>query len=407
LVPDLLLGYDAALDRAERWFARKVMLSAAFTVEMASTMRQEYQAVFDLLLSEARRLVAERGDDIDAWHADWRAGQRPPGYRGQVVYTLSLLEAFAARPAQNRDQREAEAATGLALLFQLYVDCDDQAMLEASEDRTQTLLDILIQDREKVLPDIVELVAALGPDVVTHLVEMLDPDDYGWGVVRVTRAIERLASMYPGSCDPAAPRLIDVIHDNQSDFVLEGASAALEAIGTAAVQPMVQHVRDNDTSRRIYLTGSLGEIPTEEAAQALLDLLVDDPGVEEMHVSSLMDIGSASAIEPLHAQWEKEKDPGSLLAEALLVLCELNGVEKPALPQWRRAVAEQHKRMDDLRLHGFPAFGRSITLAGEEPPPPPVPDPRHKPKQRSVRAAKKVSKKERKKRARQRRRRKK
>jgi HEAT repeat protein len=403
VIRTLLLGYDAALDLAERWFGREIRLSAAFTEEMISTTRQEYRGVFDMLLREARRLMEERGDRVPAWRAAWDAGQRPPGYRGQAAYTLCLLEAFAAHPAQTRDQREDETGLGLALLFQLYVDRDDQALLEGAEEEVGTLLSILAEDRENVLPDIVERVAALGPDVVPLLVDMLDPDAFGWGIIRATRAIERLASLHRGSCDAAAPRLVAVVHDKQGDFLLEGASAALEAIGPAAVEPIIEHIRDDDLSRQIYLTGSLGEIPTESAAQALLGLLADGAPVEEMLVSGLMAVGSPSAIEPLYAQWQENPDEGSLLEEALLVLCEVNGVEKAELPEWRRAVSEQYKRLDDLRLHGFLAYEQEAILAEEEPRPPLAPASRKEPKQRSVRAPKRVGKKERKRRARQRR----
>ena len=69
-----------------------------------------------------------------------------------------------------------------------------------------------------MLPDIVERVAALGPDVVPLLVDMLDPDAFGWGIIRATRAIERLASLHRGSCDAAAPRLVAVVHDKQGEL---------------------------------------------------------------------------------------------------------------------------------------------------------------------------------------------
>ena len=61
------------------------------------------------------------------------------------------------------------------------------------------------------------------------------------------------------------------------------------------------------------------------------------------------------------------------------MLCELNGVEKPELPaggagQW----TEEYRRLDNLRLYGFPTFEREAILADEEPRPSLAPASRHK-----------------------------
>ena len=83
-------------------------------------------------------------------------------------------------------------------------------------------------------------------------------------------------------------------------------------------------------SRQIYLTGVLGEIPVESATQVILEKIEAGESIGEMELGSLADIGSASAIEPLYQMWK----PGDhLLAEFLLILCELNGVQKPELPE--------------------------------------------------------------------------
>ena len=82
----------------------------------------------------------------------------------------------------------------------------------------------------------------------------------------------------------------------------------------------------------------LGQIPTESSARAILDWIAEGDEVDEMQVYTLSSIGSPSAIEPLYALWEPDD---ALLAEHLLILCELNGVEKPELAEWRRLVAVQ------------------------------------------------------------------
>jgi hypothetical protein len=124
---------------------------------------------------------------------------------------------------------------------------------------------------------------------------------------------------------------------------------------------MMERMRDDDISRQIYLTYSLGQIPTESAAQAILGWIADGQPVEEMHITSLETIGSSLAIEPLSALWDSGHPLDTLLAEALLVLCELNDVQRPQLSDWRR-VSEAEEERFSLNLA---AFGTQVTLTGQ------------------------------------------
>jgi hypothetical protein len=133
---------------------------------------------------------------------------------------------------------------------------------------------------------------------------------------------------------------------------------------------MIERMRDDDISRQIYLTYSLGQIPTESAAQAILDWIADGQPVEEMHITSLNDIGSPLAIEPLAELWESGHVLDTLLDEALLVLCELNGVKRPQLSEWRR-VSEAEEERFSLNLMGLRTqvrlTGQAPGLAWDEP----------------------------------------
>jgi hypothetical protein len=186
-------------------------------------------------------------------------------------------------------------------------------------------------------------------------------------MVRIMQVIERLARSHPESCDAFIPTLIETINDWQSDYVLEPCSDALQAIGPAAVEWIAPRLYDGDTASQIYLTYTLAEIPTESAAQAILDWIAENEIVEEMHATSLADIGSPSAIETLYELWE----PGdALLAEQLLILCELNGVQKPELDEWRRLVIAADKRTDQVTSQVMLDFlGRSKFVKMSQPSP--------------------------------------
>lgn len=364
-------GFDAVLERITWWLGSEPELSEECVEGLARAFKRGYKDTFRVLLREARRIIEQRSDDLEEWQATWEAGDRPEGYRRRVLFTVLILKAFAVSPDPHLEQCIRESSLGLALLCQLSIDRDDQARLNAAEDQTETLLAILVEDRENVLPDVIERVAALGPEIGPRLVAMFAPDDAGWGPIRIARAIERTARLYPGSCDAAIPVLLEAIKGSHGDYLLEACSDALEAIGPAAVQPMAERMRDDDDARQIYLTYSLGEIPTEGAARAILDWIADGLPVGEMQITSLADIGSPSAIEPLRGLLKSGgRHQSSLLAEALLVLCELNGVQRPELPEWRRIVEASEARqsqalagiMSQIKLADSAAVGEPSSV---------------------------------------------
>ena len=359
-------GLEAILDRAKRWLNADLQVSETCLDDLEHAFDHKYAGVFEILRSEARRLVAERGDDIAGWQATWAAGERPAGYRRRALYTLHTLEAFAGLPQTFVRRRAQESLMGLGLLLQLSIDQDDQAWLEAATDKTEALLAILAEPREHVLPDIVERVAALGPEIAPRLIDLLDPEDFGWGAIRIAHTIERIARLHPGSCDAAIPKLIETIHDEQGDYLKEAASDALEAIGAPAVELILQHLRSaRDLSRQIYLTGVLGQIPVESASEIILDKIRAGQPIEEFELTILSDIGSPAAIEPLSQLWK----PGdALLAEQLLILCELNGVQKPELPEWRRLVKADEERLEKILEGDFDLLEGLKNLANPERP---------------------------------------
>ncbi len=335
-------GFNAMGRRAAEWLGQLPRLSGESLDLLETAFRQESSAVFDILSAEAQRLVDARGDDVAGWRAAWQRGESPPGYRRQALMTLTLLHAFAARPASRARVRKDENVMGFAMLCQLSVDRDDLAQLE-EDDQAETLLAILSDDRQYVLPDIVERVAALGPSIAPRLIEMIDPDSWSWGMIRIIETIAQLARQFPGSCDEAVPLLVETVDDKQGDFLLEACETALVAIGPAAVGALAEAIRDDDISRQIYLSGALAHIPTERAARELIDWIESSAGAEEYQIEALKDIGHPAAIDLLYEWWE----PGDyLLSEALLVLCEVNGIHAPELPEWRDDVAEQDEEIE-------------------------------------------------------------
>ncbi len=340
-------GFDAVVDRIYGWLGRRLPVSPDTYNRLRSAFAKPRINIFALLLGEAQRLMHKRGDNVAAWRAAWEAGESLVGYRLQVVYTLALLEAFAVERAVGGEQRQAEAAMGLALLAQLGVDRDDQGRLETTTDELIMLLGILTENREHILPTVVDRLVEMGPAVLPGLVSLLSPAHYGWGATRALQIVTRLARRHPGSCDALIPFIIEMIFEGQGDFACEAAAEALAVIGPVAVAPITQHLDDGDSTRYIYLTGALSEISTDASAQALLKYVPLDEEPDEMEIVNLADTGSLIALELLYRLAKRYPD-NPILAGSLLLLCALHGVDKPELSQWREFVEAEDARMDAL-----------------------------------------------------------
>jgi hypothetical protein len=340
-------GFAAVMGRIVNWLGRGLPVSPDAYVRVRLAFAKPRINMFTLLLGEAWRLLHKRGDDVAAWRAAWEAGEELVGYRLQVVYTLALLEAFAAERPVSGEQRQAEAAMGLALLAQLGVGRDDQRRLETTPDELIMLLAILTENRENILPSIVDRLVDMGPAVLPGLVPLLSPTQYGWGATRALKMVTRLARRHPGSCDVLIPFLIEMIFEGQGDFACEDAAEALAVIGPPAVAQIAQHLDDGDSTRQIYLAGALSEIPTDASAQVLLEYVPVDEEPDEMETVNLADTGSRIALEPLYRLAQRYPD-NPVLAGSLLVLCALHDVDKPELSQWRELVIANDERMEAL-----------------------------------------------------------
>jgi len=402
LASDVMRGEDSlenALEAAQWWIGFPPRISEECLNQLRTYSDLGHENVLPTLLEEARRIVREQDGDAQAWLEAWDRGEPTKGYKRYAVYVPTLLGALAGMPKAARKLRRTEGAFGLAMVCALSVQKHDELAIDNATDRIRTLMGVLVDSRENVLPDIMDQISAVGPDIAPKLIESLDPSTSEWGLIRTTRAIERLAREHSGSCDQAVDRLIGLINDEAGDFLLEAASDALRAIGPPAVPVIARSLPSDDSARDIYLTGVLGDIPTEASAQAVLSLIKEDQPIDESYIEKLQEIGSPAAIEPLCSYWRAVSQQEAAvelvdLAETLLVLCEVNGVERPEIKDWRRVIKAREEQKREFAGVWQTVAGNVAGGAEAEHSPLSLPT-----RQGSTRKAKTVSKQEKKKRA--------
>ncbi len=332
---------DEALFLVDDWLQQEIPYSDIFEEAYDEAAGQEYAGLLPHLLAEFERVGAACGDDLPAWQAEWPSGQPPDGYGWRMGYAHQLLRLLAEHPPKHRTQYRRAVALGLALLAQAMIDQNDEAQLRTTSNeliRQAVLLNILGSPRPNVLPDVVSQVAALGPGIMPHLIDILQGEHF-WAWPRTLQVIAELAQTNPGATEAAIPAILDLIDEGQSDYVLEPVEMALVAIGLAVIAPAAARLGQVDYVYDIYICSTLANIPTPASANALLSYIASKPAMEEHEAEVLADLGHPAAIPFLRDRFDWRDDP--LLCTVLYKLALLNGYTGPELAEWRAvAVAD-------------------------------------------------------------------
>jgi hypothetical protein len=338
VMPD---GPGEVLWLLDDWLYQEVPYSETFEDAFNEAASESYADVLPLILTELERVAAERGDDLSAWLEEWRTTERPDGYRWRVLYAYHVIATLADHPPLGEKQYQEAVALSTALLGQALTDQNDEAMLQAALDepaRQRVLLDILGSPRQNAMPDVVSQVAALGPGVVSDLIDIL-VDGHFWALPRALEALTQIARAHPGAADAAIPAILDLIEDDQSDYVLEPAGDALVAIGPAMIGPAAARLGQVDFAYDIYVCYALGETPTQASAEALLSHIAVKQTLEEYEAEALANLGHASAI-PFLKEYYLPDDP--ILGTILYSLGVLTDYDGPELAEWRAVALGQY-----------------------------------------------------------------
>ncbi|MEJ2556035.1 MAG: hypothetical protein P8186_07385 [Anaerolineae bacterium] len=325
-------GPDEVLWQLDDWLQQDILYSESFEDAFYEAAEESYAKVLPRILTGLEQVAAERGDALPAWLEEWRAGEQPGGYRWRMLYAHQVIAALAEHPPSGEKQYQEMAALSLALWGQALTDQNDEAMLQAAPDepaRQKVLLDILGSIRQNVMPGVVGQVAALGPDVVPDLIHILE-GDYFWALPRALEVLTPIARVYPGAADAAIPAILDLIDEDQSDYVLEPAGEVLVAIGPSIIEPAAARL-GQDFTYDIYVCYTLGEIPTQASAEALLSYIGEKQLLEEYEAESLADLGHPAAI-PFLREYYEPGDP--LLGTVLYKLALLNDYTGPEIVEW-------------------------------------------------------------------------
>lgn len=335
------------------WLQQDTVYSEGFEDAVYEAASRTYAGLLPHILAELERLATERGDNLPAWLEEWQTRGRPTGYRWRMLYAHQFVAALVEYPPPQPKQYQAAVALSLAVLAQAFTDQDDEAMLQAAPNeliRQAALLNILGSPRMNVLPDVVNQVVALGPGVVPHLPEILTGDHF-WALPRTLDALTRLARAHPGTAEAAVSAILDLIHEEQSDYVLEPAGEALVAIGPAVITPAAARLGQVDDVYDIYVSYALGNIPTTASAEALLSYIDEKRLLEEHEAEALADLGHPKAI-PFLKDYYQPGDP--LLGTVLYTLALLNDYTGPELVEWRAIALDYYADLNRPQADPIP-----------------------------------------------------
>jgi tetratricopeptide (TPR) repeat protein len=187
-------------------------------------------------------------------------------------------------------------------------------------------------------------VEALGPAAVPAMQKVLEEAPDSWGALRAAGVLEALAVSHPEACIPAIPALMKGLQEEGGDLVQERCMAALRRIGEPVLEEAARVLVKGDNTQKLYLMGVLEEIPVERSVDLLLkhyeELL---EAWKEPTVEALKSLGSARAIEVLRPDALAGE---SLFEDALLLLCDLHGIQAKELAPLRARHAERTERLN-------------------------------------------------------------
>ena len=248
--------------------------------------------------------------------------------REEAAMTLGTLRdpravAPLASMLRDRDRAVRDAAIG--------------ALLAIGEPAVTTLGDCLTDPLLTVQESASSVLATIADArVLTQLMAALASPDW---IVRMhaAKALGRVRD--PGAIGVLVPRLQDSVK-----AVREEASAALAAIGEAALPSLLAALTDSEWLVRLHAVEALGKTGSTEAVMPLLSALFNDQdrAVREDVVRALGRIGDARAVEFLMTAM-KEAGLRPLAVEALgligdrravpVLIDVLEGVERPEVSQ--------------------------------------------------------------------------
>lgn len=349
---------DRMLEEAEEWGLRvRDRLSPTFVEALASrSSGRDYEDLVQMIHLEALRWRHQRGlAPQREIHPELTA---LPSYQRLAWTRLLFIDAFAEAVGRlsRRDRRRRQRRGGpeveflFAALVRLADTPDYEARLNAAEDRTAALLEVLAEDREEVPDELVAEVKALGPAAVPAMQKILEGDPESWAALRAAEVIGAVAQTRPEACVPAIPALMNGLRDEAGDLVKEQCVAALQRIGEPVLDEAARVLAEGDSSQKLYLMSVLEEIPVERSVDLLLehyDALLEEWG--EAVVEALKSLGSARAIEILRPDALRGE---AVFEEAFLLLCDLHGLDLEERGPLRAAQAKRQEQLT-ARLEAF------------------------------------------------------
>lgn len=175
--------------------------------------------------------------------------------------------------------------------------------------------------------------------------------------------------------EPAVPHLIADIHRNDELFSEECAKA-LTKIGTEdVVRGLREAYPEGKWHFRLYAAGLFGEIHSDAAVQACIELLAweTDGDLIDWLASALAGQFSTEGNEVVYKLLEEDEGYGDAM-QSLLSSCLLTGQDFPKVAEWRRE--EEADRARRAEFWSQPARSRAAEKPGPSfdasPPPPPI-----------------------------------
>jgi tetratricopeptide (TPR) repeat protein len=231
---------------------------------------------------------------------------------------------------------------------------DYQTELDAAPDRAEALWELCLSDDPFVPETISRQIAAIGAAAIPRLFAAVEPSARAWRTERASYILSEIAQQDPQVLAAYAPNIVAWFPRlEMPDGVWTAGREILKAVGEPVLDAIAAGLPPSASTQATNLLDVLGNIPYARSVELILNhlsafLVLDDGGT----LNALRNLGSARAIEPLRAE---RREGEELLDETLLLLCELNAVTVPELPDLRGAYERSRQRAAERQTLLAPA----------------------------------------------------
>lgn len=329
--------------------------------DLFSKSKTSLNSLAEKLNQMAHSFLIKNGYSLSEWETQRDNGMVLSRFEQGILNPLVLLSAFSSSTvrSKNRDKETAfeEALFLLSCYLRIVIDCETQEAIKKGREQ-DLLFEIIERDERYQTKMLINRIKEKGKDAIKILLKVIKRSTNSWSTMEAIKSVGELIRDNPTEVNSVIQVLLNRLKDS-GDMICEECVDTLRIIGSIVLKEAAKLLKKGNDSQKMYLLGLIGDIPTLESIEILLDnadkLFLD---CNKPFLVSLWKLCSKKAIPFLEQEYRQGEDYTS---ETLLLHYEANEIESSHLEELRKEYEDRGKRYTNDPL-GNPLYLRLYCL---------------------------------------------